>query len=67
MSWIYIPEADGAEINKICSENFSLGIPCDCPLWNACQYENDPMKTHEENTRIFEKGMQAALILSKKS
>ena len=61
MSWLHISAETAAEIETICNEHFKNRGTCDCPLWNACNYSNDLSKTDEENTRIFEQGMAAAL------
>lgn len=62
MSWLYIPKEIGAEIEAICEVHFNLETQCKgCPLRNSCDYNNDPLKTDAENTRIFEHGLSSAL------
>lgn len=61
-SWLYIPAEVGERIETICNQHFNPHRdPCNCPLWAACNYSNDLDKSAEENTRIFEYGMAAAL------
>lgn len=53
-SWLYIPAEVGERIETICNQHFN-------PHRDPCNYSNDLDKSAEENTRIFEYGMAAAL------